>query len=302
MESLGTEFGGLDVDRWEEIVWEHGFAYYTGSPGTILGPLSVDREKAHGLLDREQPAKARTELLRITARLTAIAAMEMTDTGHPAALHSWRTARRMADATGDRDLRVWVRGWEAIFGYWSGWPAADVIPLTDDAIRIAAGTPGRGLFEAHTARAFALAAEGDADGAGRALDDAHRVADTLPGDAVGDHDSPLWSLPAWAGSYGTAYTCALVGDTRRAARQAAEARRLCPPDFGGDTADLRLFGALALIGEGDVTAGLIQAMDAVCDWPVTTGRRRVITQLLAALPERARALPAAQALHRWASP
>lgn len=73
--------------------------------------------------------------------------------------------------------------------------------------------------------------------------------------------------------------------------------KLRPADFPGIAASLQLFHSLALVANRDINEGLDLAMSAVHVWPVSEIRRHIITQLLTALPEDARDLPAARKLH-----
>lgn len=229
--------------------------------------------------------------------------MELDDIGNPlAAAMFWQAARRTADCIGDRHLRVWVRAWEAHHGYWSGRPAEVVTRLADEAAYIAGNKVCRALVEAHMVRAFALASEGDADGGRAALRDLERTVDRLADAVRGDPHAPRWILPAWVKSWGAAYSYALIGDTRRASQEVAQARELCPDGAHGATLNLQLVQALTLITDNDIDAGLNLALTATRTWPPDPPRRRIIVQLLTALPPESRAHPAARELHRLILP
>ncbi|MFC5830634.1 helix-turn-helix domain-containing protein [Nonomuraea insulae] len=278
---------GIGVDDWSEIVWEHDFAYYTNPPGTVFQTIASDFAEVSTLLKRTSTATARSGLLRISAQLAVLMGMEMSDVGDQgSSLRAWRLARRAADATGDRDLRVWVRGWEAEYGYWAGRPAPVIARLANDAIEIADGSPSRSLAEAHMVRAFLLASQGDAASTQTALVDLRRTFDAFPDAVDSDQTSPLWSFRAWAQAWALAYPYALLGQTREAIDATDQARALCPPTFHGNAANLALVYALTQARGRDVDHGLQEAIATAQAWPVSTIRRLIIGQMLDDLPQK----------------
>ncbi|MFC4006853.1 XRE family transcriptional regulator [Nonomuraea purpurea] len=288
---------GIDVDDWAEIIWEHDFAYYTNPPGTVFQTIASDFAEVSTVLKRTSSATARSGLLRVSAQLAVLMGMELSDLGDQgASLRSWRLARRAADATGDRELRVWARGWEAEYGFWVGRPAPVVAKLTNDAIEIADGVPSRSLAEAHMVQAFLLASQGDKERTHAALGDLRRTFDALPDSVDSDHTSPLWSFRAWAQSWALGYPYALIGETREAVDATEQARTLCPPAFHGNVANLSLVHALTQTRDRDVDQGLQQAITTAQAWPISTIRSRIIGQMLDGLPEKGRALDAAREL------
>src|SRR5262249_31881903 len=155
-------------------------------------------------------------------------------------------------ATGDRDLRVWVRGWEAEYGFWSGRPAPVLISLTDEAIRIANGASSAGLAEALRARAFVSASQGDVHTTRVALNELKSVCDSLPDDAISDRTSPLRSFGERDAAWARAYSSGLIGDTAVAADAVDRAIALCPTTFTGNITHYELVRALTLVGDGHV--------------------------------------------------
>ncbi len=300
--TLETLFSGidhasreLDSDGWEEAVWEHGLSYYIQQPGTITWSVTADLAEVSRLLHRTSSPPVRAGLLRAGAQLAVVLGMEMSDIGEQrAALQSWRMARRAADATGDRGLRVWVRGHEAKYGFWSGRPAPVIARVADDALDIADGKPSVGLAAALRAKAFISAGRGDAPTARATLDALKDVCEKLPGDS--DEISPLWSFGERAAAWARAYSSALIGDTREAGAAVDEAIALCPATFTADITHYELVRALALVGGGDPSGGLVHAVTAARGWPISTMRTFTIGRILDALPENARALEPAQEL------
>ncbi|WP_433520028.1 hypothetical protein ACQP2T_16205 [Nonomuraea sp. CA-143628] len=289
--------GGIGVDDWAEIVWEHDFAYYTNPPGTVFQTIASDFAEVSTILKRTSSATARSGLLRVSAQLAVLMGMEMSDIGDQgSSLRSWRLARRAADATGDRELRVWVRGWEAEYGFWAGRPAPVMAKLANEAVEIADGVPSRSLAEAHMVRAFLLASQGDTENTHAALTDLRRTFDALPDSVNSDQTSPLWSFREWAQAWALAYPYALIGKTRDALEATEQARTLCPPAFQGNVANLSLVHALTQARDRDVDQGLRQAIATAQTWPVSTIRSRIIGQMLDGLPEKGRELESAREL------
>ncbi|GAA2210243.1 hypothetical protein GCM10009850_057020 [Nonomuraea monospora] len=297
-----AERGDLGLDDWSEVVWEHDFAYYTNPPGTVFRTVAADFAEVSTVLNRTSSATARTGLLRVSAQLAALMGMELSDVGDQgSSLRTWRLARRAADATGDRELRVWVRGWEAEYGFWSGRPAPVVARLADEAVGIAAGVPSRSLAEAHMVRAFLAASQGDKENTHTALNDVRRTFDALPNSVDSEQISPLWSFRGWAQAWALAYPYALIGATKEAIDATDQARALCPPSFHGNMANLSLVHALTQTRALDVGPGLQQAVATMRAWPISTVRSRIVGQLLGGLPEQSRGLDSARELRTLAA-
>ncbi|MGW0807205.1 XRE family transcriptional regulator [Nonomuraea sp. NPDC002799] len=288
---------GIGVDDWEEVVWEHGLSYYTQAPGTLIHDVTADLAEISRLLARPSSPAARTDLLRVSAQLAVLMGMEMSDVGDlDSSRRSWRVARRAADATGDRDLQVWVRGWEAEYGFWAGRPAPVLTRLTSEAAHLAQGNASAGLAEALRARAFISAAQGDANITRATLGELKNVCDRLPDSAISDRTSPFWSFGGRDAAWAHAYSLGLIGDTTEAAKAVDEAIALCPTTFTGNVIHYELVRALVLIGDGHVNDGLAHALTTAHAWPVSTIRRRTLVRILEALPDKGHALDSAREL------
>ncbi|MEO3884357.1 XRE family transcriptional regulator [Nonomuraea sp. B5E05] len=288
---------GIGADDWEEIAWEHGFSYYTQEPGTLIHAVTADFAEISRVLRRTSSTVVRAGLLRVSAQLAVLLGLEMSDVGeHRPSLQSWRLARRAADAAGDRDLQVWVRGWEAEYGFWSGRPAPVLARLTGEAAHIANGMPSAGLAEALRARAFISASQGDAHGTRAVLSELNDVCERLADNAASDRTSPLWSFVERDAAWAHAYSSAVIGDAAQAASAVDKALALCPATFTGNIVHYELVRALTLVSEGDIGGGLAHALTTAHAWPISTIRRRTLGRILEALPEKARALDAAREL------
>jgi len=127
----------VDVDRWEQTVHEYRHVSLMRWTGALIPDLTADLVALGRLLERKNPPSVHTRLLRVSAELSGRLAAELDDIGdRRAARVAWASARRAADASGDRDLSVWVRGYEADQARWSGCPDHVVTGLADEAIAL----------------------------------------------------------------------------------------------------------------------------------------------------------------------
>jgi hypothetical protein len=226
----------------------------------------------------------------VGAGLSGILATQLDDVGdRRAARVTWSAARRAADASGDRNLSVWARGYEADETTWTGRPTQAVIDLADEAIEIAEGVPSRGLGRAYAARARLAAREGDKTAAFAALDGMTDV--TAHG--LGDFPERLLR-------WNQAYVYTLVGDPR-AESALDQAFALYPPDTLGPVSNLRLIQAVGLVRQREVEEGIRHAITALEEGPISTTRRHLTGQIVKALPDRAQALPDARELRMFAA-
>lgn len=290
------------LDEWERTVWEYGFRTNSGPLGALIGEVTADIVEVKRLLDGSPPPSVRTGLLRVVACLNQILAGELTHVQASAeSRQAHATARRAADASGDRDLRVAVRAGQAWNAFASGEHPQLVLRRLDDAVRIADDAPSAGLANAHAARAFVLATQatagnGDGNAALAALRDLRDVFERLPGDATED-DLSIWGFSERALRFSEAHTLALAGHRREADQAITQAFALYPPELVHGLANLRLIQAYTLVSDRDVSQGLDHAMTSLQGPPITPARRQMTRQVINALPEKARTLPTAQELH-----
>ncbi|MEV5411509.1 helix-turn-helix transcriptional regulator [Thermopolyspora sp. NPDC052614] len=285
------------LDEWERTVWEYAYRGTTGPLGSLIPSIAADIIEVGRLLDRNTNPLQRAGLLRVSSQLAALLAGELDDMGnYHAAWQSRRTARRAADASGDRDLAVWIRAREASGAYYTGKPGQIVIGLTDEAIGLAQNAPSAGLARAYEARAFALAAQGDRTGARDAVRNLSEVFDRLPRTVTTNRHSIGFSFPEEAAHWAAAHVSALVDDRRKSSRVLDETLATYPPELVHGVANLQYLQALSLIRDRDISGGLEHALTSAPGLPVNAARRRITSEMIKALPEKARALPAAQDL------
>ncbi|WP_245974631.1 XRE family transcriptional regulator [Thermomonospora umbrina] len=300
--TIETVLGGIedalgnpvDLDEWESVVHEYGQALITRPAGALIADLTFDIAAVGALLQRNPTGHERAGLMRVSAGLSGLLAIDLGDVGNKrAARISWATAKRAADASGDDDLRVWVRGRAAEDACWAARPTGVIGDLTGEAINIAGQTQSAGLARAHAARAYAAAIAGEALQAQASLTDLMRTFDHLP---QGAQQSVLTFGRAQLG-WAEAYVRTVTGDDR-AQETVAQTISLYPPNARGPISNLRLMEASALVQAREVETGLQHAITTIQEAPdaTTAGRTILARQILHALPSSSRTLPAAREL------
>ena len=284
----------LDLDEWERTVREYAYLINRTPVGTYLGDLTADVITIGRLLDQERSEAVRAGLLRISAGLSALLAIELGDVGNRrGARLAWGTARRAADASGDQGLRVWVRAREAEEALWTGAPPADILALTAEAAAIADGKPCSGLPRVHATRACLAAENGDRTTAHREMAALGDVFEHLPDTVTSDPSTFGWgpSRLRW----NEAYVYTLTGDERGKAA-VDEAIALYPPGTLGPVANLHMIRAMGLLQDREIDAALDASVTTLQRLPISPARRHMSNQILRALPDKAHELPAAREL------
>ncbi|MFC5747286.1 XRE family transcriptional regulator [Actinomadura rugatobispora] len=290
--------GPLDLPEWERVVHEHGQRIVTRPAGALVGDLTADIIAVGELLKRKHTTPERAGLLRVSSNLSGLLAIDVGDMGDQrAARVTWNTAKRAADASGDHDLRVWVRGRAAEEAAWARRPARVVTDLVNEAVALAGDPPSRGLrsgglARAHSAHAYMAADRGDASQARASIADLHRTFERMPQSdelsALSFRESQL----RWVESF---------VHTRTGHKQAdatlSRAMSLYPAEAQGPLANLALMQAAHLVRTREIDAGLKRALTALEDTHIaTTARLSLANMVLQALPEQARSHPAAREL------
>ncbi|GII87946.1 hypothetical protein Ssi03_59360 [Sphaerisporangium siamense] len=287
--ALETVLGGVeralgervDVDGWESTVQEYGELLKVRPVGSLIPDLTAELIAVGNLLNRGNPPLAQAGLARVGAEFGWMLASQLDDIGDQrAARVTWGTARRAADASGDRDLAVWVRSKEASMARWSSRPDTVALTLADEAIGIAGARPSRGLVQAYGVRASLAARRGES-----AAREAYTALDALEGAA--DQTGAARYL-SWAQSY----VYVLLGDSRASSAIDKASDGVSPEH----AAEMEMLRALDLVGRRDVGEGLQQAVNVLGVRPASASRRHMTGEILTALPEKARTLPAARTL------
>ncbi|MFG2005710.1 hypothetical protein ACGFNU_41835 [Spirillospora sp. NPDC048911] len=159
--------------------------------------------------------------------------------------------------------------------------------------------PSPGLARAHAARAYAAVDQGDTAQAQISLDALKRTFDRLPNDTHGQSALAFReSQLRWT----EAYVHTQTGD-KKAEVTLTQALALYPTDAVTPAGNLRLMQAAYLVRAREIDAGLQQAITTMQGHlrPVSSGTTILVGNVLRALPDQARALPAARDLRALAS-
>ena len=101
----------LDLAEWERVVHDYDHRIHSSPAGALIGDLTADIVALDASFERRLPPLQQAGLLRVSAAFSGVLAIELMDAGDArAARVAWTTAARAADGSGDKDLRVWVRG------------------------------------------------------------------------------------------------------------------------------------------------------------------------------------------------
>ncbi|MEV7014138.1 hypothetical protein [Streptosporangium sp. NPDC051022] len=285
------------AEDWEQIAWDYAQGVWTEPPGSRVTDLAGDIRDLDQALARPRTSTERATLLKVYAQLSAFLALDLAEASSArAGWRSWRSARAAADASGDRELRVWVRAIESSQSFYLRRLGSATNTLVEEALYLAGDHPCHGLVEALKTRSRVLAAQGQADLAHRTLQDLRNAYERLPDAVTGDHIS-VWGMPLASVQYAEAFTLIKLGGTVAAMPLLEQALAASPPEKVGGKANIGLIRAWGLIRDRDVTEGLSHALDVVAPLPVTAARRRIAVELLASLPQQARSLPAAREFH-----
>jgi transcriptional regulator with XRE-family HTH domain len=275
-----------DLGDWQLAVADHLHAIRTRPPAQARDDLLVDLLS----LRRQMilPGADVTELQRVLAALSTLHGGVLTRLGdHGAALRWWRTARHAADAVGDPDLRLLVRGEEAGFGLYGQRDPATVLRLLDDADQIKSGSQSVWRADLTRTRAKALSLLGRHEQAKTAV---RALVAATPDDA------PAGPIPTfWVADqihFAESWVYAAAGD--ESAADEARGRVLA---YRGDyqyAANVSLHDALCTVVKGGIAEGACHASGVLSSMP-SGFRSHMITEtgktVLRAVPLEKRQLP-----------
>jgi len=290
-----------DADDWEQIAWDYAQGVWTDLSGARSADLTADIQDLNRHLARTKDSSERATLLRVYAQLSAFLAIDLPLIAGPRACwRAWSAARAAADASGDRELAVWVRAMEGTESYYMKRLGSAASDLFTEAIELAGGRPCVGLANALDVRSRMLAAQGDADAARKALGELEDAYSALPASVTGDQIS-AWGKPPEDVQWVEGWVLTKLGDVNRAAPLLEQAIAASPQEKVGGRTNITLVRMWGVIQDGEVAEGLDRAVELTQPLPVTPARRRIVGEILGALPEKARALPAARELRALVS-
>ncbi|MFI0349682.1 helix-turn-helix domain-containing protein [Actinomadura sp. 9N407] len=282
--------GGLQghvVADWEEVAFEHGHAFLTTAPEVLLPHLAHDLVKLQRTIRTVGGEGLRQSLCAPAGKLAALIAMAVATLGQARQARDWwKTARHTADASTDRDLKIWVRGYEAMSALYSGRPPALVLRLADEAIAIAGASPGGAVLEAMAGRAQVLAMLGRAAEAEATINAMRDRFARLP-HTTADERLSTGAWPETALRHTAAFTYTYTRNAAEAERAQSAALTLYPADMRRQRAQIELLRATCLIQGGDIATGIAHAsrtMESLNRPQRTTTVQRGAQMVLNAVP------------------
>lgn len=275
------------VSDWEEIASEYGYGFLSTPAAELLPDLAADVVTLQQLIRRTNNENLRKDLCRPGGQIAMLMALAIGALGNKREAHRWwQTARHIADASADLDLRVWVRGYEAMQALYERRPAEVVLNRAEEAIAIAGDKPRAAVLEAMAARAQALATLHRDNDAEQGVREMETVFAALPPASPLERMSPR----AWPET-GLRHTQSWVF-THTGHRDAAQAQdaalSLYPPQMLRQISQIRLLQATALVRTGDITDGIAHARTTLAALPPdqhTLGIQQGAYRVLSAVPE-----------------
>jgi hypothetical protein len=266
VESLTGERSAATADDWHEIATEYGASYVAMPPAQLLDSLVIDLVALHRA--GGQHAGERRELRRAGGVLAAMMAMTVANLGQVVhAQRWWRTARRAAEHSGDRNTVLWVRGRETVRALYERRPITEILGLVAEAERyVTPEVPPPVVMELFGGKAQALAAAGRRADAVRAYRYFEELYPRLPSGVVADRDS-LFGWPEEKLRFTESLVYAFLGDGNRAQAAQNRAVELYPSWDRRGPAQIELQRALCLVREGDVLGGVRHAQTVMTDLP-----------------------------------
>ncbi|MFC6878976.1 MULTISPECIES: XRE family transcriptional regulator [Actinomadura] len=288
-----------DIEEWERIAYDYGHQLYRRPFEVLIPALTADLVAVGELLKQGRPPRDQAGLLRVSAGLSGVLAETLSNMGDDrAARRTWHTARQAADASGDRMLRVWVRGRAAQNATWAGSSYGTVMTMVDEAVEIANDVPSSGLARAYAAGAYMAAFNGDQARANESLRMLKNTFERLP--RTSSEPSVLEFQESQL-QWNEAYVRTTFGG-KKTSSAIENAEMLYPTTAMAPLTNLRLMRSMDLIRGREVREGLDLAVTSLSGRPQPVmAMRQLVSQILETLPSEARALPAARDLQVSAS-
>lgn len=241
---------GAGDDDWDQVV-DDSRHRLVSDPSPLFGAALITNLMR--LRDQLTAASTpSTAMLRAAAELGQIYGLWLGNQAHLGGANHWyRAAATLADRSGDKPTRAYVRGRAASRAIYEGWSVRQTLDTVDAALALS-GRPSAGALEAHAARVSVHALSGDVQLGRAAVADMADVAEALD-------DANLYARTVFL----SAFLEARVGGLD----DAMQACDLAEPVLAGDAptwlTETRVYRARALVAAGDVDDGLGCALDAV---------------------------------------
>lgn len=145
------------AEDWQEVAYEYTHSFLVTPRHILMPELAADILTLQEVLSQDANADHLAELYGSGATLAAILAMTANSLGLPQESRNWwRSARHYANISGNRDLGVWVQGYESVDALYQGRPFRLVLDRAESAVRLSKGHPSPGLLEAMACKAQVL--------------------------------------------------------------------------------------------------------------------------------------------------
>jgi hypothetical protein len=274
------------VSDWEEMAAEYGYGFLTIPAAELLRDLAVDVVALQQRIRATADEGRRRDLCRPGGQMAMLMALTVGALGNKREARQWsQTARHIADASADTDLRVWVRGYEAMQALYERRPPELVLWRAEEAISIAGDRPRAAVLEAMAARAQALATLGREREAEDGIRQMETLFSALPGASAHERMSPR-AWPETGLRHTQSWVFTHIGHPD-AARDQEAALALYPPQMLRQVTQIQLLQATTLVRQGDIAEGLEhagRALEALPDGQRTIGVRRGAHTVLAVVP------------------
>jgi transcriptional regulator with XRE-family HTH domain len=284
---LAEERASVAVGEWREIVWEYGYSYLSTPPQELLQPLMVDMLGLQVALERDSRSAYMNELRQYGATLASLMAMTIANVGDVRqARRWWRSARQLAEQSGDPSTILWIRGREVVRALYEARPTAVILQMIEQAEGFANGASPTDRAELMSGKAQALALAGRRDEAEAALHEVRGIYDSLPPDTIGNRDS-IYGWPEDRLRFTESYVFTYLGDEAEATAAQDRAIKAYPTNYRRGPAQIELQRALWMVSTGDVTTGVQHASAAIQSLPSKDQIRPIVAlakEVLGAVP------------------
>ncbi|GAB2597078.1 hypothetical protein GCM10027269_60370 [Kribbella endophytica] len=141
-------------------------------------------------LERGSRAAPLNELRQYGATLASLMAMTIANVGDVRqARRWWRTARNLAEESGDPSTIMWIRGRGVVRGLYEARPTAAILQMIEQAESFANGSTPTDRAELMSGKAQTLALAGRRAEAEAALHEVRAIYDSLPPETIDNRDS-----------------------------------------------------------------------------------------------------------------
>ncbi|HET6297144.1 MAG TPA: hypothetical protein VFG33_27410 [Kribbella sp.] len=292
--SLPPDGSNYTIEDWQEIAYDYAHAYSATPPQLLLPDLIADVLALRHAINETADSRRRSHLYAAGATLATIMAMTASALSQPGESRQWwRTGRRAADASGDRDLRVWVRGYESMSGFYQGRPLQSVLNQADAAIQLAEDHASIGKLQAMACKAKVLSQMGATADAEDLLGQMRSTFDSLPGTVAAERSS-LLAWPEQNLLHTDSFVYTATGRVKEAHKSQDAALAAYPMSMSRCRAQIELHRAACLVNDGSVTDGIAHAGYVLEGLPAehhTQNVRAVARKVLATVPDSEAARP-----------